>query len=1626
MNKLDEKIKNYINDRKSKRIYRVTAVILSVVVLLSVTASLILPAISATQSPDLSVATYSDTVDFSDFDTDKNAFNLEKYITNLTFENGVADANGNTITGSLSLTYNVNDSAVLPVLSTDEPYLYITLPENVTVAETMTGYITDGSDKVGEYIIEPGTNLVKIKIYDDYFDKYKYGFSGTLSFQSQVTRLDTETGSTTDVKIGTQTVVIEGFTPKKTALSKSGTNNGDGTITWTIIVDNPNAEDLGSFTLSDTMFDAKRAENVSVDPVGAGSYDSETGEFTFTSGATDKQVTITYTTTLTDEETWTPKHDWGDGDNWMGKITNTVSLINSDNSVDLSDNTTVYYDLGYAISKEGNANYTDGTIDWKITITNKYNRSLNGFKIKDSMFSEYFTDASNITFEPSSVTGSLSGDTITLSADENYTGDLVITYSTPAQEGETYTNQAEMDNPGNAPIGDKPSKTVSYNSTTLTKGHWEDRDNKLIKWTIELNINGVDPSVLNDYSIYDEALKNADVTMGISVGSWDDIDSQYYTIDKENGTVTFHDLTSDCGIDYIKIVYYTDPYDGTMNTDEDSYTNTNTAYLKNGDGEEVKSATDEDTWNAVNSIVKTHGESVIDEENGIMIIPWTITIEQEAGKFRGLTLEDIVLSDDKGNIDLHYISPEQLKELTVTNANTGASLDAECYSVTNSDANLTSFNIAFNDVDALDEVTKVIISYETTAVISEVETGQTVVFGNTASFNGKESKDTEPYENVDTSKTPYIKGVYIADTDTIEYETVKKSISDLDTVTIDGTEFYLINYVIAVNTNYTYSGETYTITDSLPEGFTFYGYPDLTNKGQHVAGDSGYLVGWNGYSKYPVNSSTNPKFVLNDSKDTITITSEYKSSLIFYYTVKISKEDLNKKLEDPNYTIINSIKDETYDEVTSEIKIEEDSSILTKSLSANSEKLASGYIEYEIKVNPNGDDLSRDDSLILTDILKAHTYGDGVACDDPGGINIYLDSIDIYQIGAGENGEDVLLDSSEYSYVLDNNPPAVSETKTVSYSDMDYYGNDIIFNFSDVFSNGTNEIVISGPASTAFNYYVGTSVSSDNTILGWSDGYFDSEGHATITIPSDKFDPIVNNNDSFILFIYNGKNNNWELSVESANFAEKTITGNHEYAAKLTLTVPDETPLRIVYRYIGMRPEGSAADDTVGVVNSVSVNTVMQTENTSLDSKFVLSSSSEGTITGKKKITIYKVDTGNYSLKLNASFNLYKWDAENETWLAASELSSDESDSTLNVVSKWGGDTPVALNITKDELFNISLDSGTLYKIVEITAPDGYIQLEEPRYFSIGILSGVSPPEEAENYSIISNGGNLNIQNYKNISVRVDKSWADGNENHENDSVTVELYKSTTNISEGYPSDLELVEGSQVTLSAADNWSHIWSDLPNGTESGLPVYYYVKEVCYTINGDLFTVDSDNSGEFIPYYIGNGLNTSDTVEIVNTAGLTVEKVWHTYNNDDGIPAADYIEFQVYRSTVQQLDGTLPSDAELWKEDNFRLDSSNNWTMVFKDGIEPADADGNPYYYYVVETTNLSDNKVSYLGNGSGSTGLITITNKSTKIVIGEMPETGSIGTAWFFAAGGTLFVIALAALRILRRRLSDKS
>jgi len=186
--------------------------------------------------------------------------------------------------------------------------------------------------------------------------------------------------------------------------------------------------------------------------------------------------------------------------------------------------------------------------------------------------------------------------------------------------------------------------------------------------------------------------------------------------------------------------------------------------------------------------------------------------------------------------------------------------------------------------------------------------------------------------------------------------------------------------------------------------------------------------------------------------------------------------------------------------------------------------------------------------------------------------------------------------------------------------------------------------------------------------------------------------------------------------------------------------------------------------------------------------------------------------------------------------------------------------------------------------------------------------------------------GNIIITNTKEetaapteISITVDKKWVyeDETDKEVTDadllpaSVTVALYYSTTSpdtLTSGnvYPSDLEPyipageTEALTATLTADDNWTCTWSNLPiSGTDVGtgneVSYYYYVKE---TAVGS----ETVNSKEQI--YSTNGLSETGTVTVTNkvaSTSISVTKKWLDASGAQlsAIPDTWSVDLQLYQ-------------------------------------------------------------------------------------------------------------------------------
>ena len=1654
MNKFLTGLKQLVSFLCGKRSHKVIAAVLSVVVVLSVCASLIMPAMSATTDEAEVLLGQSADV-FSDFSEDKGMKLTDEMIDSTATVIEKSD-DGNSVTVQFNMNYSCYDKTLITV-SDSSPYLYYyidpRIKENMTAEQLqgMTGRVGDGSGgEIGDYLIDFDNDRVIIR--PDNPAQLQEGFSGNVHFNATVERKDNESGTTTEFVIGTQTVKVEGFTEKKLSIEKTGKLEADGrTITWEVTVDNPyvvvtdgdgnvtyEPNSLKDYTVTDTMFGGDTT--VTSTPAGAGTYDSNTGTYTF-GDVTDTKITLTYQTTLTEDQLVTPRNNNFDG---YGEVTNGVSLNKGSDPV-ATGSATVPYELGYKIEKSGEVDYSKNPVEiiWTIKITNKYNLPVDDLKLYDSMFAEYINgDVTKIIVEPENVTASFAENDnskiVLKSEDENnkYTGDITIKYTTQAKDGTTsYNNESQLEK--NVPFV-KTTASVSTIPFTFSKYGTNETSGDFNYWKISINNITLKGSELNGYYIEDNNFsdrvfvdwKGLDSNNFKIFSNLGQMSSDNYTIDENK--LTFKGFNENDTLSWISIEYWTEPSNDLTGEDfTESFTDHNDAEIFNEGGKSFGTGSADVTWNPPEPTteptdpVETFGvnkkytnSNLVADENGLIEIPWEIELWQQNGTFAGKTVTDTVsVPSEIADVD-HYITDEQFSNIKVTANN--SDLPAEYYDITSvsTDGKSVSFTITFADSEALADYSKIYVTYSTTAKVEGVEKGQTVNFNNSVDFSGTTSNPSYPYENVDTSVAPYTK--YDASVDVslqTPNGTTKKT--QLETVTLDGIDYYKVDYIITVNDKNKFSS-AFTLYDTFPEGFGFYDQSGIRWEcsNGYVAED---IAHWTSGATY-VRFATD-----NDGNNYLAITLDpsyniYKSTL--YYSLITPKDEFDKKLEAGGVEIVNRLRDEEglYPEVTQTQKFEE--AIITKKELA---KGSAGFISYQVDVNPDGLALSRDGHLILTDIMKT---ADG----DPSVIKAYLQSLEIYTKDSDGNYT-VPLDSSQYNYVLDNNPEVETNEVTASASDYSYNGAGSV-SVNNAIAGANTTISFKGNPNTKYATYIKDHSNTNLPLGNATDGYngdniiysftTDDDGYAEINfvLPNDlqsKFSLDLNTN-----WIGGGYTNpDADFSVESITYEK---SGTIPYTAKMVLTVPDEMPLRIQYKYMGINPDGlqgengTHSDESYSMTNTVNVQTSYISEDSKVDSDFIIDVQSGASLTPVKGlVTLQKVDVGDYSVKLDADFNIYKYDVSSQTWLPAVSVSEDTSSGKTTHSVEWGAsadDSPEEISVTK-EGYNIKLDEGFLYKLVEIRAPNGYVPVEVSnvvKYFSAGIYTG-TVPDEAKNFTAVTASGELNIQNYKYISVGAKKVWADGSDTHSE--VTVKLYQSSTIMTGGFPEDLKEVEGSEQTLNSSNNWSCKWENLPNGTSDGKPIYYYVKEEAYTEDGTQYTA----------FYVGNGLNSDGTVEITNTSGLAVKKIWHDYEGNECTPAAVNIKFKVYRSTTWSLDGSLPADAVEWTAGDgytdgyYILNEANGWSMTFSKAEPFVEGDSSkPYYYYVVEdTSNLTDNKVSYIGNGSTSTGLIAIINKSTKIIAGEMPETGGPGTFAYTLTGG-IIIICSAAAYVIRKRL----
>ena len=221
------------------------------------------------------------------------------------------------------------------------------------------------------------------------------------------------------------------------------------------------------------------------------------------------------------------------------------------------------------------------------------------------------------------------------------------------------------------------------------------------------------------------------------------------------------------------------------------------------------------------------------------------------------------------------------------------------------------------------------------------------------------------------------------------------------------------------------------------------------------------------------------------------------------------------------------------------------------------------------------------------------------------------------------------------------------------------------------------------------------------------------------------------------------------LSVSEYSYLYETIGYDNIYRGdrtnRLTFTLPNATPLVVVYRYT----TSLKSDKSVDLSNTATLlaETTTITSVTDKTTVRVTSSSFTGDIENPERIQIYKVDKDNNGLYLpGAKFSLFAWQSDG-TWTLVSD----------QLVTNTNGELLGSDDKTLAKIINGS-GQGKVYnqafKLVETEAPAGYIyDPDNAYYFYIPDTNESKYPKklpyDLNGYHVAPAGGYLYLTNEK-------------------------------------------------------------------------------------------------------------------------------------------------------------------------------------------------------------------------------------------------------------------------------------
>lgn len=848
-----------------------------------------------------------------------------------------------------------------------------------------------------------------------------------------------------------------------------------------------------------------------------------------------------------------------------------------------------------------------------------------------------------------------------------------------------------------------------------------------------------------------------------------------------------------------------------------------------------------------------------------------------------------------------------------------------------------SFSYTWNDIPIVDENGNSVV-YQ----VVEVDTPS----GYKASYS---SSDNKNFTVINKEYTTYSKqAIYPHETEgnsnnvTNENIEVISSVKEEDlknwpTRTINNQEYYIFKWYVELK------GNSY-FEDKLPDNAKLYWDSSWTNgKGFGFVGvindNNKYEYAINGWREWTNNSGVciytydenNNKVIFDFSKSDST-----KNLKFITYCTAIPKSIIDNALNTGDYEVINRIK--TKDEpdyteskltITKSTEPPVDNNLIKKGYSGigqdDDTAHVSGKPGYEIIINPEGKNLVNGDMIDITDIFEVTGYKpkDGTKVDGSDLVDVIFDSLDIQLLDLDGNFVRYLT-ANEYNS-LTNTEEVVGEKEIIVGTDklygyVNYNNSENTYYISSINSQNIvpkgSEIIfeVQGSPNESVNPQISewSAAKSGFTFEVIGSGNYDENGKAQIKLI------FTEDVTSGVAFKTSNASSQDNFKLISVIFKERTTS----LETKLQLSVPDEMPLKISYKY-RLRANSKTPNSTAGNIPEVGATIYMKnkaefetssgTSSDEVTEREFLISESSGYVEANESPTIKKVDVGNYSLELNAGFKIAKYD--DGTWKYASSF-ADVKDDSNNIVSHTpnfsipenNGKVPdgSAELSTAEGGYKIAFDSGKLYKLVEVRKPEGYI---DSGYNADSEVTGKRPyvfyftydgTISDETLNALNNGldnslklsksdimslqknSTLNIPNSNTFSITAEKEWGIMPDDYEPVSVDVTLgwsYLKSSKIPDSLRelSELGLSDAIKTIEGTGENGklpSVTWDNLPNGYD-GKPIYYYVKEISYKLKDGsnhekIYTLSSDGTykdadgktGDFKPLYTGNGLNTGN--------------------------------------------------------------------------------------------------------------------------------------------------------------------